>query len=122
MNHDELDKRRAAVIADVEGSSLMDRPIDFMVAIAIREADEVAGIDVYNKDEYILLPKWQPMDLVPTDGRLVLVYLPDEPPHNRIHSATFRPDGKPSIIGHHFAFDLSKPSKWMDISSLINDE
>ncbi len=52
-----------------------------------------------------------PMDTVPMDGTPVLVYLETESLGSRWHSARFRPNYK--LIGHHFAFDVSKPLGWI---------
>lgn len=56
--------------------------------------------------------EWQPIETAPVDG-LFLVYMPDEPPHSRFHVARWHPNAK--VIGHVFAFDLTKPTHWMPL-------
>lgn len=57
---------------------------------------------------------WQPIETAPEDG-LFLVYMPNEPPHSMFQVARWHPNAK--VIGHVFAFDLTKPTHWMPLPS-----
>mgnify|MGYP000405532885 CR=1 FL=1 len=61
----------------------------------------------------------RPMSEVPTDGTPVLVLLEKESLGRRWHSAQFR--SNISIIGHLFAFDLSKPLGWIELPTLVQE-
>lgn len=58
------------------------------------------------------LKGWRPIDTAPGDGTF-LVYLPDEPRGKQMQVATWHPNVK--VIGHVFAFDLTKPTHWMPL-------
>ena len=59
--------------------------------------------------------EWQPIESAPKDGTPILVWLKEASLCTHIHSARLMEDGKPSIIGHHFAFDVGEPTHWMPL-------
>lgn len=62
----------------------------------------------------------RPPEEIPMDGTPVLVFLEKESLMRRWHSAIYKSNY--SVIGHQFAFDLSKVIGWIELPVLVQEQ
>lgn len=48
----------------------------------------------------------------PPTGEFVMVWLEEASLCGHVYPARYTPKGQPTIIGHHFSFDLSRATHW----------